>query len=309
MKTIIKKITFIAFALLSIQCSKDDNSPVIADPDPPEQEVNLAPTEPVDPVPANNSGIEEFTNVELSWTSSDPNEDKLTFDLYFGQNIAQLELIAEDISTSNFTLDLIDTGESFLWKVVAKDDKGLSTESKVFFFNTLENVLTENAVLTTQQEVNDFGAMGYTKIDGTLIIDHATISDLTPLSRLNKVSESLEIRNTGLTNLNGLNQITQISGNLAIVENPDLKDLEGLENLRVLVGELTLESNLLLTDIKALSAISKIESLSIQDNPSLQALEGLESLTAIAFDMDIERNFTLQDLKGLTALKLVGDRI
>jgi len=80
-------------------------------------------------------------------------------------------------------------------------------------------------ILKNQQEVDDFGAMCYSKIDGSLVIGNifgATddIVDLSPLSNMNQVFASnsndnpgwLRIKANNLTSLNGLQNITSVIG-------------------------------------------------------------------------------------------------
>ena len=132
--------------------------------------------------------------------------------------------------------------------------------------------------LTTQQEVNDFGALCYTKIDGTLIIyDQATtndkILDLSPLSNLTEIYTetypdslyaSLHITTSLLTNLEGLNNLEKV-GRLVIRDNESLATLSGLEGLAH-IGS---------------NANALVDELFIENNPVLLNLDGLNNLVGI----------------------------
>ena len=77
---------------------------------------------------------------------------------------------------------------------------------------------------------------------------------ISSLSNINATVERLIIRNTNLENLEGLNNLTRTTHDLAIEKNNQLKNLDGLTNL------------------------IEIERCSILDNPVLADYCGLEAL-------------------------------
>jgi hypothetical protein len=169
------------------------------------------------------------------------------------------------------------------------------------------------ARLETQAEVNDFGALCYTKIDGTLVIgpndgEVSDISDLTPLENINEVLISVSDIGTGklliintssLINLNGLQNITKAAG-ILVTNNSGLINFSGLEGIRELaspgpLNDLTIDNNSQLQDLNALQNLTVIGSensdaltfMIIQNNDNLANLDGLMSLEAVYGDVTI----------------------
>ena len=157
--------------------------------------------------------------------------------------------------------------------------------------------------LSTQTEVDDFGANCYTKIDGSLsLIDLDTtddkIVDLTPLQNLTEVFTSdptsswatLRINTSLLTDLQGLNNLERV-GRLLIQYNESLLTLNGLNSL---------------TSIGTTNEVT-LNELKITSNPQLQTLEGLDNLEIVGFGnsltkLDIQGNGALMHLDHLNGL-------
>ncbi|PVW15134.1 leucine-rich repeat protein [Marixanthomonas spongiae] len=116
-----------------------------------------------------------------------------------------------------------------------------------------------DVTLRTQKEVEDFGKMGYTSVEGTICIgciDQNDIDDLSSLSTLKKVNTLNIQNNTVLTSLDGLGNLTDID-NLLISKNPILENLNSF------------------------SGVTAINTIELDDNESLRNIEGLYNLTAI----------------------------
>jgi|GEM_PF-2118380 len=164
-------------------------------------------------------------------------------------------------------------------------------------------------ILRTQQEVNDFGELCYTKIDGQLKIgsplstEPSDVTDLTPLSSLTEVYSS---SNSGY--------------GLWINHAPNLTNLDGLENL-VKVNKLIVSNCSALINLNGLNNLSEIgaqdyfSALLIFKNSSLQSLDGLESLQQLGSEdsnrpaeISIQGNLDLSNLDALSNLQNVyGD--
>ena len=89
---------------------------------------------PSNPVPSDEStGISISTLLE--WECTDPENDPLTFDIYFGTN--NPPSIAET-NHNGFTYDPGTLAQStqYYWKVVAKDDQGNQTDGVIWTFAT-----------------------------------------------------------------------------------------------------------------------------------------------------------------------------
>ncbi len=165
--------------------------------------------------------------------------------------------------------------------------------------------------LSTQAEVNAFGATNPTTVVGNLIIEESipgNITDLTPLSTLTSVGGTLNIRfNTALTSLAGLNALTSVGGILQISSNTGLISLAGLDNLTSLGGDLSIHSNSVLTSLAGLDPLISVSgNLIITDNYGLTSLSGLDALTSVGGYLYIRFNFDLLSLTGLDALTSVG---
>lgn len=169
---------------------------------------------------------------------------------------------------------------------------------------------TGDVTLTTQAQVNSFGTSNYTIIDGRVIIGSSTdINDLSPLSTWLQITGGLIIsENSALTNLNGLNSLTDLGNydndylmSLVIRNNPILSDITSLENLTIIFG-LFIEGNNSLSTLEGLHNISEAQSyFSISQNASLVDLNGLRGLTgSTSFEIfNIHANNNLISLNGL----------
>ncbi|MBX2974815.1 MAG: carboxypeptidase regulatory-like domain-containing protein [Ignavibacteriaceae bacterium] len=108
------------------------------------QTTNNPPTTPSNPFPANNAtGV--ATSVTLTWTSTDPDGDALTYDVYFGTN-SNPSLEVTNRTSASYSPPGISTGSTYYWKVVAKDGKGGTATSDIWRFTATSGV--SNASIT-----------------------------------------------------------------------------------------------------------------------------------------------------------------
>lgn len=98
---------------------------------------NQAPALPTNPFPANNA-IDQAINPVLSWTCSDPDNDPLTYDVYFGTS-SNPPVVNTGQTDTTFNPGTLNNNETYYWKIVAKDDHDNSTEGTVWSFSTSEN--------------------------------------------------------------------------------------------------------------------------------------------------------------------------
>ena len=160
----------------------------------------------------------------------------------------------------------------------------------------------------TIDEPSDIAALaGVTAITGNLIIrdnltDGVTLTDLDGLQQLTTVSGSLFVSdNPGLTNLQGLSGVTSVGG-LFVVRNAVLHGLGGLQALRSDPGALIVDGNPQLTQIDALSGVAgAVGSLRIDNNAQLTQVDGLCGITA-AHDVSLSNSPALTSITGLSAL-------
>jgi hypothetical protein len=96
-------------------------------------QVNSKPDVPVLTAPANNATLVSNT-AALTWTCTDPQEDDLTFDVYFGKT-ATPGPVATGLTVLTYSPTL-DYNTTYYWKIVAKDPYGGTSTSAVFKFTT-----------------------------------------------------------------------------------------------------------------------------------------------------------------------------
>jgi len=85
-------------------------------------------------IPENNSNNVDQSCV-LSWSCDNPDDNQLVYDIYFGTSITP-ELVAEDISSNTYNTGTLDNEETYFWKVIAKNNSGGQSTSKVLKFST-----------------------------------------------------------------------------------------------------------------------------------------------------------------------------
>ncbi len=114
--------------------------------------------------------------------------------------------------------------------------------------------------------------------------------------------------NSFTNNLNGLNQITHIYGDLTIENNGNLSSLSGLNDSLFISGDLTIEGNDGLVDLNGYENITVGGNITISYNDNLTSLNGLEEMTAHSGRLSLFRNYDLVDISALSNLTFV-DRL
>ncbi|HPF10573.1 MAG TPA: hypothetical protein PKW08_04635 [Flavobacteriaceae bacterium] len=195
--------------------------------------------------------------------------------------------------------------------------------------------------LLTQEDVIALGNSGCSTIDGTLWIASypvGAITDLSPLSAITTITESLFIKDTGLVNLSGLDQLTYVGGNVELYSNLQLQSLsglgltefgpgifriydcdaltslEGLENLTEASGTFDIGNNENLASLDGFNISSVTEfyqlGITIQVNPNLTNIEAMQSLgSELTGHLFFHANQSLQSLEGLHLLTSVSQGI
>jgi hypothetical protein len=176
--------------------------------------------------------------------------------------------------------------------------------------------LTENVEFSTQNQIDDFQLLypDCTHLAGNVSINGHLIDNLDGLAGITSIGGDLVIgsRFSAINfycDLNGLNNLVTIGGNLEILNNGSLNRLTGLERLSVVKGNLVIENNIALHNLLALGNLSQVGGdILISRNPLLQDLKGLEGLTEVNGDMLINLNPELQSLEGLVNINRIdGD--
>ncbi len=95
---------------------------------------NYAPNTPYNPDPVNQAtGVN--INADLNWTCIDPDGDPLTYDIYFGTN-SNPPLIQSNWPTNSYDPGTMNYGTTYYWKIIAKDNYGVTTSSPIWYFTT-----------------------------------------------------------------------------------------------------------------------------------------------------------------------------
>ncbi len=201
------------------------------------------------------------------------------------------------------------------------------------FFASAQCPTEANLIFSNNAEVTAFLANypNCTEITGNLTLSYSGTDTITELGDLpfTSIAGNLEIFTTHLVNLEGLEDLTTIGGNLNIYNNSMLTSLKGLESLQsiggflyiqgnglttlkgldsleTILGQLHIFQNPYLTEITNLSSLATVTGqVWFLDNPLLNSLEGLETLHTLGSNLLIQAN-GVTTLKGLDALETIG---
>jgi hypothetical protein len=143
-------------------------------------------------------------------------------------------------------------------------------------------VCTGNFVLNTLAAFSAFTERGCTRVEGNLAVTTVV----------------------GLTDLRGLERLTEVTGNAAFGYDPDLTTLAGLGGLER-VGALVVTDNPLLPDLVGLERLEEARLVYLQRLPSLVRLRGLERLKRVTSSLLIEDAASFEGFDGLDSLESI----
>ncbi len=103
------------------------------------ENLNRPPHAPYNPLPQDTSEDIDVS-VELCWDAFDPDEgDTLTFDIYFDKSsTVPTTLIESDWAYQNLSLPPLDYNAQYFWRVIARDNHGLTNTSEIWTFCTAD---------------------------------------------------------------------------------------------------------------------------------------------------------------------------
>lgn len=192
------------------------------------------------------------------------------------------------------------------------DDNGDLVITPIF------NERVGNVIITSQQALEEFA--GVTKIDGDLTIitpvqisneifeqiDLTPVVDLSPLDSLLEVTGSLFVR-TDIANIDGVNCLTSVGGDLNIQGNDSLEGIDGFKSLSSIGESLILIVNDALESVDGFRALEMVGiNIQISGNDSLQSVAGLQSLETVGNSLSISNSPALHNLNGFRTLSSVG---
>ena len=98
---------------------------------------NHPPYEPSDPYPVNGS-TDADVNIDLLWKSGDPEDDPLTYDIYFGDTNPPPKVVSNQ---TNATYDpgTLNISQTYYWKIIVWDNYNTSTTGPLWYFKTRFN--------------------------------------------------------------------------------------------------------------------------------------------------------------------------
>ncbi len=102
-----------------------------------EEMENLPPNQPVCINPLDGS-TDVPIDTNLTWSSSDPEGENLTYDIYFGTT-SPPSLISANQSETTYDLYDLQYCELYYWQIVAWDEQGASTSGPIWCFSTICN--------------------------------------------------------------------------------------------------------------------------------------------------------------------------
>jgi uncharacterized protein (TIGR02145 family) len=166
---------------------------------------NEPPSTPANPSPANGATGQSLQPT-LSWVSTDPDGDPVTFDVYFG-TVENPPLVAEDIDQNSFSPGTLEYKTTYYWKIVAHDDQGNSATGPVWSFTTTPLYFTvtfnvqneagvplENAVITLDGVTNAPGNYVFNQVEeGTYSYIVALENHLTAAGNVTVVDENVDV--------------------------------------------------------------------------------------------------------------------
>ena len=159
---------------------------------------------------------------------------------------------------------------------------------------------------STQADVDSFQSAfpGCTELEGSVWLTSG-ITNLNGLNSVTSIQGNLGIHGTGINNLVGLGSITSIGGDLKMSWNENLYNLLGFDNLAIINGSLFLESTHL-QNLAGLESLSNVGGdIHIQENFYLESLIGLDNLDSIGGSLKLYQNDNLTSLAGLQGLNII----
>jgi hypothetical protein len=133
----LKSILYLLLIALSLSsCGKSQKNPQA----PVNPAVNHSPSIPFNPSPRNNS-TDIMIVPDLMWSCTDSDGDALTYDIYFGPE-SNPPLLASNYSHDSYFAYSLNHSTTYFWKVVARDNIGVSVSGPLWCFTTLPTPTT-----------------------------------------------------------------------------------------------------------------------------------------------------------------------
>lgn len=105
-----------------------------------EDYVNYPPTQPKNLNPGNNA-VDVDIDADLSWYCTDPEQETITYDIYFGRT-TNPPLLIDNYPYSSYVLNTLSISTTYYWKIISHDSYGNTNQSPVWKFTTSEQTNT-----------------------------------------------------------------------------------------------------------------------------------------------------------------------
>ncbi len=96
---------------------------------------NQPPDAPSNPNPADGA-VDITIPASVQWTANDPDQDLLTFDVYFGTSQDPI-MVSQGQDANSYQPPVLQNSTTYYWKITAYDGQGNSTEGPLWSFTTL----------------------------------------------------------------------------------------------------------------------------------------------------------------------------
>ncbi|HNW73901.1 MAG TPA: T9SS type A sorting domain-containing protein [Bacteroidales bacterium] len=173
--------------------------------------------------------------------------------------------------------------------------------------------LFEGITFTRQGQIDSFqiNYPGCTRVQGSISIMGNDIYNLEGLNVVTFVGGELWIfNNENLNDFNGLNALNYIGSDLSILQNDNLTSLNGLNNLISVGGDLEILNNDILSTLMGLNVLNYVGGdLSLSQNNSLTNMNGLSSLQSVGGSIEVSNNNALKTLTGLNGLRTINNSL
>ena len=247
------------------------------------------------------SEVQAF-QAKIIWTRPSQSQGNVLYDIVLNNQI-----IAENQTSTQYIFTGLQPQTSYSGIVKALDDNGNETFDE-FNFTTIDAppvTEVQSLFLSTQQEV-DAVPSTLTRVLRELHIYGSNITDLSNLSSLQHVGGAIIIDETGLTSLNGLNNLATISnGKLYIKDNDFLSDLTALSGIANQFKELELARNPVLEDLTGLGLMQEAGYLFVIETPIRNPLPFQNTVSINS--VEIIQSHNLENLSGFNSLTEVGE--
>jgi len=214
------------------------------------------------------------TPLNINWDDFSLWKDSFYVDTEFGTNHPNIKEILGTVNVESSTTDPIVNLDAL--SNIIRIKGGLKIENN----NNLANIegLAQLKSIGGSFELRYNPALMAMSLDSLTCIGidfrftgNENIENFMALNGMLFIGRHLEIRKSGLVNLNGLELLERIGGRLVLEENDDLINTNGLINLRDMVGSVSILDNPSLPDLSGLANLKAedIEFLFINNNTSL----------------------------------------